>query len=260
MSIDVHPTAIVDKNAVLNDGVKVGPYTVIESDTLIGENTNIGSHVLIAEGTRIGGKCQIFKGAALGLIPQDLKFHGEKTTLEIGNDTIIREFATLNRGTEASGVTLIGNDSLIMAYVHVAHDCVIGNKVILANGINMGGHVIIEDHVTVGGMTPIHQFVRIGRYSFIGGGYRALKSIPPYVIATGEPMVYRTLNLIGLKRNGFSRETIKALSGAYKQIYGKNSKLQEGLAALKSNDNLIPEVKNIIEFFEASTRGVIGSE
>ena len=260
MSIDIHPTAIVDKNAVLNDGVKVGPYTVIEQDTVIGENTNLGSHILIAEGTRIGEKCRVFKGAALGIIPQDLKFHGEKTTLEIGDNTTIREFATLNRGTEALGATQIGNNCLIMAYVHVAHDCVIGNKVILSNAINMGGHVIIEDHVTVGGMTPIHQFVRIGKYSFVGGGYRALKSIPPYVIVAGEPMVYRTLNLIGLKRNGFSRETIKALSNAYKQIYDENSKLQEGLANLKSNDNLIPEVKNIIEFFEASTRGVIGSE
>ena len=260
MSIDIHPTAIVDKNAVLNDGVKVGPYTVIESDTLIGEYTDIGSHVLIAEGTRIGEKCRIFKGAALGLIPQDLKYHGEKTTLEIGDNTTIREFATLNKGTEASGTTLIGNDSLIMAYVHVAHDCVIGNNVILANAINMGGHVIIEDHATVGGMTPIHQFVRIGIYSFIGGGYRVPKSVPPYVIVAGEPMVYRTLNLIGLKRNGFSREVINTLSNAYKQIYDQESKLQEGLANLKSNDNLIHEVKNIIEFFEDSTRGIIGSE
>lgn len=260
MSVDIHPTAIVDKNADLKDGVKVGPYTVIESDSLIGKNTDVGSHVLIAEGTRIGEKCRIFKGAALGIIPQDLKFHGEKTRLEIGDNTTIREFATLNRGTEESGTTLIGNDCLIMAYVHIAHDCVIGNSVILANAINMGGHVTIEDHVTVGGMTPIHQFVRIGKYSFVGGGYRALKSIPPYVMAAGEPMVYRTLNLIGLKRNGFSREVINSLSNAYKQIYDGNSNLKEGLANLKSNDNLIPEVKIVIEFFEASTRGIVGAE
>ncbi len=260
MPVNVHPTAIVDKKAVLNEGVKVGPYSVIEADSVIGENTVVNSHVLIAEGTRIGKKCRIFKGAALGSIPQDLKFHGEKTTLEIGDNTTIREFATLNRGTEESGTTRIGSNCLIMAYVHVAHDCIIGNNVILANAINMGGHVIIEDNVTVGGITPIQQFIRIGKYSFVGGGYRVPKSIPPYVLAAGEPLVYRTLNLIGLKRNGFSRETINSLSNAYKVIYDKKSTLQDGLIKLKSKKNLIPEVKNIIEFFEVSTRGVISAE
>ena len=260
MPAEVHPTAIIHKNAFLNDGVTVGPYTIIEDDTVLGEGTEVGSHALIAAGTTIGKECRIFNGAVLGSIPQDLKYHGEKSTLEIGDQTTVREFATLNRGTEALGKTVIGSNCLIMAYVHVAHDCVIGNKVIIANSVNMGGHVLIEDNVTVGGMVPIHQFVRIGTFAFIGGGYRVPKDVPPYILAAGDPLVYRTLNLIGLKRNGISGESIKAISKAYKQIYDKDSTLNEGLSHLKSNGDLIPEVLKTIEFFETSSRGIIGGE
>lgn len=260
MSVEVHPTAIVHKNAELGDGVIVGPFTVIEKNTVVGKGTKISSHVSIADGCRLGENCIIHKGAVLASVPQDLKFEGEETILEVGNGTTIREFATLNRGTSASGKTVIGKNTLIMAYVHVAHDCLIGDNVIIANSVNMGGHVEIEDNVTVGGMVPIHQFVKIGTFAFIGGGYRVPKDVPPYVLAAGEPLVYRTLNLIGLKRNGFSRDAISKLSKGYKLIYNKKTSLEEGLSQLKSNGELTVELQKAVDFFESSSRGIIGSE
>lgn len=260
MSVEVHPTAIVHKNAELGDGVIVGPFTVIEKNTVVGKGTKISSHVSIADGCRLGENCIIHKGAVLASVPQDLKFEGEETILEVGNGTTIREFVTVNRGTSASGKTVIGKNTLIMAYVHIAHDCLIGNSVIIANSVNMGGHVEIEDNVTVGGMVPIHQFVKIGTFAFIGGGYRVPKDVPPYVLAAGEPLVYRTLNLIGLKRSGFSRDAISKLSKGYKLIYNKKTSLEEGLSQLKSNGELTVELQKAVDFFESSSRGIIGSE
>lgn len=260
MSVEVHPTAIVHKNAELGDGVIVGPFTDIEKNTVVGKGTKISSHVSIADGCRIGENCIIHKGAVLASVPQDLKFEGEETILEVGNGTTIREFVTVNRGTSASGKTVIGKNTLIMAYVHIAHDCLIGDNVIIANSVNMGGHVEIEDNVTVGGMVPIHQFVKIGTFAFIGGGYRVPKDVPPYVLAAGEPLVYRTLNLIGLKRSGFSRDAISKLSKGYKLIYNKKTSLEEGLSQLKSNGELTTELQKAVDFFESSSRGIIGSE
>jgi len=260
MSVEVHPTAIVHKDAELGEGVIVGPYSIIEKNTVIGKGTNIGSHVLIAYGSRLGEDCNIHKGAVLASVPQDLKFKGEESVLEVGNGTSVREFATLNRGTSASGKTVIGKNTLIMAYAHVAHDCVIGDNVIISNSVNMGGHVEIEDNVTVGGMVPIHQFVKIGTFAFIGGGYRVPKDVPPYVLAAGEPLVYRTLNVIGLKRNGFSRDAISKLSKGYSIIYDKKTSLEEGLSQLKSNGELTPELQKTVNFFERSSRGIISSE
>ena len=260
MSVEVHPTAIVHKNAELGDGVIVGPFTDIEKNTVVGKGTKISSHVSIADGCRIGENCIIHKGAVLASVPQDLKFEGEETILEVGNGTTIREFVTVNRGTSASGKTVIGKNTLIMAYVHIAHDCLIGDNVIIANSVNMGGHVEIEDNVTVGGMVPIHQFVKIGTFAFIGGGYRVPKDVPPYVLAAGEPLVYRTLNLIGLKRSGFSRDAISKLSKGYKLIYNKKTSLEEGLSQLKSNGELTTELQKAVDFFERSSRGIIGSE
>ena len=260
MSVEVHPTAIVHKDAQLGDGVTVGPYTIIEKNTVLGKGTEISSHVLIADGCRIGENCIIHNGAVLASVPQDLKFEGEETILEIGNDSTIREFATLNRGTSASGKTVIGKNTLIMAYAHIAHDCLIGDNVIIANSVNMGGHVEIQNNATIGGMTPIHQFVRIGTFAFIGGGYRVPKDVPPYILAAGEPLQYRTLNLVGLKRNGFSRKSISQLSKGYNIIYDKKTSLKEGLSKLKSNGELTAELQTTIDFFESSSRGIIGSE
>jgi UDP-N-acetylglucosamine acyltransferase len=213
-SIRIHPTAIVDPRSELDAGVTVGPYSVIEADVQIGINCRIGPHVHIASGTRLGADCRVFTGAVLGSIPQDLKFGGEETALEIGERTTIREYATLNRGTKDRWKTTIGSDCLLMAYAHVAHDCIIGKHCILANAVNLAGHVVIEDWASVGGMVPVHQFVHIGQHSFIGGGYRVPKDVPPYILAAGEPLTFGGLNSVGLSRRGFSEPTLAALKRA----------------------------------------------
>jgi UDP-N-acetylglucosamine acyltransferase len=196
--VDIHSTAIVDESAELEDGVSVGPYSVIGPRVRIGAGTEIGPHVLIDKDTTVGRECSIFKGAVLGTDPQDLKYQGEPTTLHVGDRTTIREYCTLNRGTTATGRTVVGSDCLLMAYVHVAHDSRIGNHVILANSVNMAGHVTIGDWVIISGVTPIHQFVRIGAHAFIGGASRVVKDIPPYVKAAGNPIQLYGLNSVGL--------------------------------------------------------------
>jgi len=254
---EIHPTAVIDPGAQIGNNVTIGPYAVVQNDVFIGDGTQIGSHVLVHSGTRIGKSCRVFNGAVVGTNPQDLKFAGEKTTLEIGDNTTIREFCTLNRGTEYRLKTQIGSNCLLMAYVHVAHDCIIGDNVILANAINMGGHVVIEPFAAVGGMTAIHQFVRIGSYTFVGGGWRVSKDIPPYILAAGEPLLYAGVNRVGLSRKGFSPETMNEIRRAYKIIYRSGMNVSQAVAKLKKEDNLIPEVQNIIKFIESSERGII---
>ncbi|NOZ60622.1 MAG: acyl-ACP--UDP-N-acetylglucosamine O-acyltransferase [Calditrichaeota bacterium] len=255
--VQIHPTAVIDPKAQLGEGVSVGPFSVIEGDVIIGNGTEIGPHVFVHSGVRIGKKCRIFKGAVLGTDPQDLKFAGEKTTLEIGDNTTIREFCSLNRGTVHRKKTSIGSNCLLMAYVHVAHDCDIGDNVILANAINMGGHVVIEPYAAVGGMSPIHQFVRVGRYSFVGGGLRVSKDVPPYVLAAGAPLQYAGINRVGLSRKGFSKEAMEAIRQAYKTIYRSGMNTSQALQELNKQQNPIAEVKTIIEFIESSERGII---
>lgn len=255
--MNIHPTAIIHPEARIADNVTIGPYSVISEDVQIDEGTWIGNHVSILPGSRIGKDCRIYHSTSIGEIPQDLKFKGEKTTLEIGERTVIREFVTLNRGTEARGRTFIGSDCLIMAYAHVAHDCLIGHHVILANADNLAGHVTIQDYAILGGMVPVHQFVTIGQHSFIGGGYRVTKDIPPYILASGDPMRYAGLNSIGLRRRGFSEETISKIKKTYRTIYRRGLNVSQALAELEKSDNLIPEVKNIINFIRKSERGII---
>lgn len=259
MSIFVDPTARVSPKAELADGVSVGPFSVIEDDVTIGMGTHIASNVLIASGARIGKGCKIHHGAVISTIPQDLKFAGEKTELIIGDDTTVREFATLHRGTKDRWKTSIGSQCLIMAYVHIAHDCVIGNNVILANAVNMGGHVTIEDYVVVGGMVPIHQFVRIGRHAMIGGGCRVSKDVPPYVLAGRQPLSFKGLNIVGLRRRNFTPEAIANIEKAYHYIYNSNYNVSQALAKIKSEMTLTEEVRHIVEFIENSERGIIGN-
>ena len=254
---NIHSTAIVETKAELGPGVTVGPYSVIEDDVIIGENTQIGSHVFIHSGTRMGKNCRVFKGAVVGTDPQDLKYAGEKTTLEIGDETTVREFCTLNRGSSHRFKTVIGSKCLLMAYVHVAHDCIIGDNVILANAINMAGHVTIESYAAIGGMSPIHQFVRIGSHAFIGGGLRVNKDVPPFILAAGEPIQYAGINRIGLTRKGFSPEKLNEIRRAYKTIYRSGLNVTQALNELKSAETLIPEVQQIVDFIEASERGII---
>jgi UDP-N-acetylglucosamine acyltransferase len=257
VNVRIDPNAIVDNSAEIGDEVEIGPFSIIESDVIIGSGTKIASNVLIASGTRIGNNCEIHHGAVLGTIPQDLKFQGEKTTLAVGDNTVIREYATLNRGTQNRGKTVVGQNCLIMAYAHVAHDCLIGNHVILANAVNMAGHVTIDDYANIGGLVPIHQFVRVGAHTFVGGGYRIPKDIPPYILASGEPLAYAGLNTVGLTRRGFSSETLKNIKKAYRILYKSNLNVSQALEQIKTELELTPEIQNIIEFVESSDRGII---
>ncbi len=258
MSVSIDPTALVSPKAEVGDGVFIGPYSIVEDNVKIGSGTHIASQVLIASGARIGNKCKIHHGAVISTIPQDLKFAGEETELEIGDGTVVREFATLNRGTKDRGKTSIGRNCLIMAYAHVAHDCIIGDNVILANAVNMGGHVTIEDFVIVGGMVPIHQFVRIGSHAMIGGGFRVTKDVPPYVLAGREPLSYEGVNLVGLRRRKFSPESISRIETAYRIIYDSNLNVSNALEKIKNEMDQTEDVRRIVEFIETSERGIIG--
>ncbi len=255
--MDIHPTAIVHPDAQLGEGVHVGPYAVIEADVVVGEACEIGPHVYLDSGTRLGKRVKIYKGAVLGTAPQDLKYTGEKTYLEVGDDTTIREFATLNRGTDYRGKTVVGKHCFLMAYVHVAHDCLLGDHVILSNGVNMAGHVEIQDHVGIGGLTAIHQFVRIGTYSFVGGGLRVTKDVPPYVLAMGEPIRYGGTNVVGLKRKGFSSRVMRDIKRAYTIIYRSNLLLKEAVKEVESRLQPSPEIRVIVDFIRKSERGII---
>lgn len=255
---EIHPTALVDSSAQLGTGVVVGPYCIIEAEVIVGDGTIIGPHAHLASGTRIGRDCRIFTGATLGSIPQDLKFGQEESLLVIGDRTTIREYATLNRGTKESGKTVIGSDCLLMAYSHVAHDCVIGDHCILANAVNLAGHVIIEDWASIGGMVPVHQFVRIGQHAFVGGGYRVPKDVPPYILAVSEPLQYGGLNGVGLKRRGFSDESLRQLKRAFRILYKSNRNVSQAVAALQALPEKSAEVLNLLAFIEGGSRGLIG--
>ncbi|MFQ6093172.1 MAG: acyl-ACP--UDP-N-acetylglucosamine O-acyltransferase [bacterium] len=255
--VRIHPTAIVDPKAEIGQDVQIGPYTVVEGDTVVGDETKIASHVLLLSGTRIGKGCRIHSSAVLGDAPQDLKYEGEPTTLEIGDMTIIREFCALHRGTAESGRTVIGRGCFIMAYVHIAHDCRIGNHVILANAVNMGGHTEIHDYANVGGVVAIHQFIKIGCHSIIGGGYRVPKDVPPYVRAGGYPLKVAGLNLIGLKRRGFPDETIGHLKKAYHLLFRSQLNVSQAVQRMKEELALTEEIRTIIDFIERSERGII---
>ncbi|HFB67603.1 MAG TPA: acyl-ACP--UDP-N-acetylglucosamine O-acyltransferase, partial [Calditrichae bacterium] len=220
--VEIHPTAVVSDKAELGTHVIVGPYAVIEEDVIIGDGCQIGPHVYVHSGTRLGQRVRVEKGAVLGTDPQDLKYGGEKTYLEIGDDTTIREFATLNRGTDFHYKTVVGKNCFLMAYVHVAHDCIIGDNVVIANSVQMAGHVEIDDFAGIGGLTAIHQFVRIGKHCFVGGGLRVTKDVPPYVLAMGDPIRYGGTNFVGLKRRGFSSETLRLIKRAYRTVYQSN--------------------------------------
>lgn len=250
-----HPSAVI--SAQLHESVVVGPYSIVGEESKIGEGTVISSHVRIENQVTIGAECKIFHGAVIGSVPQDLKFQGEHSEVQIGDHTVIREYATINRGT-GGNKTIVGNNCLVMTYVHIAHDCVIGDNVILSNAINMAGHVEIGDFAVIGGMVPIHQFVRIGSYAMVGGGYRVNQDVPPFVLAAGEPLKYCGLNYIGLRRNGFQEARIKEIEKAYFLIYQSKKNRREALAEIKNLPEN-PDLKILLDFFEHSERGVIGA-
>jgi UDP-N-acetylglucosamine acyltransferase len=252
----IHATALVDASAELGRGVVIGPYSIVGPRVSIGDGSTIGPHVLIERDTTLGQDCRISQGAVLGTDPQDLKFKGETTTLEVGDRTVIREYATLNRGTAATGRTLVGSDCLLMAYTHVAHDCELGNHVILSNAVNMAGHVVIEDWVTVGGLTAIHQFVRMGAHAFVGGASRIAQDVPPYVRVAGSPAKLYGLNSVGLDRRGFSEEVRRALKTSYRLLFQSNLNVSQGLARAEAEVEPLPEVLHLLSFIRESERGV----
>ena len=249
--------SIISKKAQIGKNVSIGPYCIIEDNVIIGDNTKIDSHTIIKEYTEIGKNCNIFSHCVIGEIPQDKKYDGEKSHLIIGDNNTIREFCTLNRGTGESGLTKIGDNCLFMAYVHVAHDCILGNDIILANGVQLGGHVTIDNYGIVGGMTPVHQFCKIGMHAFIGGGLRVVQDVPPYIIANGEPLKFSGINILGLRRRKFSSNERDNIKKAYKLIYNSNFNISQAIEEIESTFNIDESIKDIIGFIKSSTRGLI---
>lgn len=257
MSVRIHPTAVVDSAARFGDGVVVGPYSIIGAGVVIGDDTEIGPHVVIDGQTTIGARCHFVGQSSIGTPPQDLKYAGGPTKLVIGDDNIVREFVTINRATEqGGGVTTVGSHGMFMAYAHVAHDCVVGDHVVMANAATLAGHVTIEDHAIVGGLVAIHQFVRIGESAILGGGSMVTLDVSPYCMAAGDRAALHGLNVIGLKRRGFSAETLNALRAAYRTIFRSGMRLQEALEALKGEAVDEPCVARLVGFIEQSTRGI----
>ena len=253
----IHPTAIVDSSAHLADDVEVGPFSVIGPDVEIGAGSVVGPHVVVKGPTRLGERNRIFQFASVGEDCQDKKYAGEPTRLEVGDDNVIREGVTLHRGTvQDRGVTTIGSRNLFMAYAHVGHDCVIGDDCILANQATLGGHVTLGDHAILGGLTAVHQFCHVGTHAMCGGGSIITKDIPAYLMVNGNPAQAHGLNLVGLKRRGFSREALKALSEAYKVVYRQGQTLDQALQTLMSRYAGMPEVDVFIDSLKHSTRGI----
>ena len=255
---DIHATALIDPAAELADDVRVGPYTVIGPDVSIGRGTIIGSHVVLKGPTRIGEQNQVFQFASIGDAPQDKKYAGEPTRLEIGDRNTIREGCTINRGTvQDEGVTRVGNDNWIMAYVHIAHDCAVGNQVILANNASLAGHVHVEDQAILGGFSGVHQFCRIGAHSFIGGFSAITRDVPPYMMVSGVPPEPRGINLEGLRRRGFSPEKIRALKEAYRLLYRAGLRLTEARDQIAALAEQHAELRLIVDFIDHSERSIL---
>lgn len=247
----VHPQAKVAKNVVIE------PFVNIEKNVEIDEGTWIGSNVTIMEGARIGKNCKIFPGAVIAAIPQDLKFDGEETSVIIGDNTIVREFVTINRGTKANNKTLIGDNCLLMAYVHIAHDCTIGNNVILANACNLAGHILIDDWAILGGLSAVHQFVHIGAHTMVSGGSMVRKDVPPFVKAGRDPLAFIGVNSIGLRRRGFSNERINAIQEIYRILYLRGYNISQAVRYVEANIPSTPDRDEILSFITNSQRGLM---
>lgn len=259
MATHIDPRSDVSPKAELGNDVTVGPFAIIEAGAVIGDGTSIAANALIGRGARIGKNCRIHHGAIVGHVPQDLKYKDEPTTCELGDRNVIREYATLHRGTVETGKTVIGNDNLLMGYVHVAHDCVLGNNIIMSNAAMLAGHVHVDDFAIIGGITPVHQFVHVGAHVMIGGGLRVPKDVPPFIRAAGEPLVFAGLNSVGLRRRGFSREAIEALDKTYSIIYNSGLNVSQAVAKIKDDAGLtgLPEVQQVLDFIGQSKRGII---
>lgn len=247
----IHPKAKIGKN------VTIDPFTYISGDVVVGDNSWIGPNVTIMDGARIGKNCKIFPGAVVSAIPQDLKYSGEKTTVEIGDGSTIREFVTIHKGTSDRNKTIIGKNTLLMAYVHVAHDAIIGNNCILANGVNVAGHVVVEDYVVLEGWVGVQQFMRVGVHAFVAGASLVRKNVPPFVKAAREPLSYIGVNSIGLKRRGFQDEKIREIEDIYRTIYVHNQNITKALSMVENDFPYSDEKAYILNFIKDSDKGIM---
>jgi UDP-N-acetylglucosamine acyltransferase len=253
----VHPSAVISPQAKLGKNVTVGPFAIIGEGCEVGDGCVIAPHVILERNVKLGANVKVGAGTILGGEPQDLKFGGEETTVEIGEGTTIREYTTINRGTTHSFKTTVGRNCLLMSYVHLAHDCQIGDGVILSNVVQLAGHVIVEDKAIISGLTAVHQFVRVGRHSFIGGCSRVTKDIPPFLKAAGNPVQLYGLNTIGLQRGGFSEEVLRELKRAYRLFFRSDLNLGQAMEQAKAELEPFAEVNELVKFVEASERGVV---
>jgi UDP-N-acetylglucosamine acyltransferase len=254
----IHSTAIISSKAEIDNGVEIGPYSIIGDDVALASGTVIGPHVVVKGPTTMGKGCRIYQFASIGEDPQDLKYHGERTVVSIGDNNTIREYVTINRGTEGGGgITSLGNNNLIMAYCHIAHDCRLANNIIMSNCATLAGHIIIEDHAIISGLVGIHQFVRIGAYAMVGGVSGVPQDVPPYVIAAGERTKLNGINIVGLKRHGFSPEVISELKAAYRIFFRSGLTVKRAVQTIEEEGLQSAEVQYLSNFIQNSERGVL---
>lgn len=257
MTTEIHKTAIIDPKAAIDEGVYIGPFCIIGEGVRLKKGTRLMSNVIIEGNTEIGERCQIYPFASIGLSPQDIKYKGEKTGVKIGSNNIIREYATIHRASVGGdGITEVGDNNFLMAYVHIAHDCKIGSNVVMANLATLAGHVIVEDYAVIGGIVAVHQFTRIGAYAMVGGFSGVGQDIPPYTMASGPRAKLFGLNSVGLKRYGFSDSTINELKKAYKILFREKHTLKEALKKVQKDFPHSKEIKHFVEFIEKNTRGI----
>ncbi len=255
--VQIHPTAIVDPSAELGAGTTVGPYCIIGPDVVLGPECWLQNHVSINGPTRAGARNKFYAYSSIGQQTQDLKYAGEPTYLEIGDENVFREFVTVNRGTSADGKTRIGSRGNFLAYSHIAHDCVVGDSVIFSNNGTLAGHVLVDDHVIMGGLTAVHQFCRIGRLAITGGCSKIVQDVPPFMIADGNPAEIRGVNVIGLERNRFTPESIKAIKEAFRLLYRSKHNTRQAMEAVQKELPPSEEITQLLEFIEKSERGII---
>ena len=254
---NIHPTAIVSAKAQLGSHVDVGPFAIIGDGCEVGDGCVISARATLERDVWLAPRVKIGIGSVIGGAPQDLKYAGEPTTVEIGEESVVREYSTINRGTSQSFKTTVGSHCLLMSYVHVAHDCHIGNGVVMANGVQLAGHVTVDDKATISGLSAVHQFVRIGRFSFIGGCSRVSKDIPPFLKAVGNPLKLYGLNSVGLQRNGFPEDVVRELKRAYRLFFRSDLNLTQAMQRAETDLEQFPEVAELVRFVEASERGVV---
>lgn len=255
---DIHPTAIISGDVEIGEGVQIGPYSIITGSVKIGDNTRLISNIIIDGKVEIGSGCTIYPFTSIGLPPQDLKYRGEDTGVRIGNNNIVREYVTIHKASVGGeGWTEVGDNNFLMAYVHIAHDCKIGNNVIMANAATLGGHVKVYDYAVIGGLVAVHQFTRIGSYAMAGGFSGIGQDIPPYMMASGARASLYGLNIVGLKRHGFSDETLAILKKAYKIIFRSGLTLNDALKKVQEDLPYTEEIKNLVEFISANKRGIL---